>query len=182
MHDPTCDNLDAYLLQELEGDSLLSFRQHLTQCETCRESLQQQADLDRLLQLNADRLAAATRVTDLAERVESRIVRHRRRSRTIGIVTVLVPTVVCAILFWSRPENTNRSSPQQKSLVQTEAEQTPIENIPEESVLPSVRTEVQADPPQVQVSGDVVALEIESGDPTITIIQIYPTVRSKGSL
>ena len=74
-----CEHLDAYVGGWLPDEQTIAFEAHLADCAACREEIDQQRRIDRLLCEGTKRLEAVP--AELVDRIERQIaVRHRRRA------------------------------------------------------------------------------------------------------
>ena len=168
MNEQSCKQRDDYLLDELESDQRTEFEQHLSECDSCRAFVEAQSRIDQIL---TDAASFVKIPSSLSDRIESTVVTARRRQRMVLATWVAMPIVagLFALMYFS-------AEPHNAPNTQTEIVQKP------EQIEPKVEPQQDADsilvvpttpPVQVEVSGDVLAMQIESGDPNVTLIQIF---------
>jgi anti-sigma factor RsiW len=166
MNEKHCEQRDDYLLDELESDQRAQFEQHLSSCDSCRRFVEAQARINRILKEAANSVEVRVQ---LSAHIESKLVVARRRQRTKVATLVALPIVagLFAVIYFAIQQQ--HQPDRQEQIVQDfpPAEQEP--NTAVEQIVP----ESQSGPVEVEVSGDVLAMQIESGDPNVTLIQVF---------
>ncbi len=169
-----CDDLDGYLAGWLPEDERTRFEAHLADCPTCGLGLQQQRRIDRLLAGAA--ACAEPAPPALVDRIEGRIRSCRRRRaarRALGLSAAV--GVLLAIGLWSATRDRS-VPPEPDPLVERPAE--PEAEPPHAT--PPAPLVADAEPP-VRVSlanaSDGIVVPVETSNPHVSIVWIYPTVR-----
>jgi len=177
MNEEVCRQLDDYLLDGLPDGQRAGFEQHLRECETCRSIAEQQAMVDELLRSASRSLPVPA---GLPVRVRKRIDRVRRRRATLSAACV-AGAASCVLTFWYfvRDKAQQDDPVLPRMMAEEESEQPPrgrqeIETPPEEIVKQDPEPAVQ-----ISFSDNVLAVPVESGDPTITLIQVYPVAKTR---
>ncbi len=151
MKNHECEQLEAYLADELNDTTAADFLAHLEVCASCRAEADQQAWLDQLLH---DAGTITTAAPDVLWEVEDQISHARRKQRRMyGMSTLLAAaSLLLAVGLRRDPGPTpapkfeaNRQSPAAPVATFTGAE-------------------------------DVIVIQHESPYPNVTIVQVYPTV------
>jgi anti-sigma factor RsiW len=173
MNDDLCHQLDDYLLDELPDQQRERFAQHLRECETCRSISEQQAMIEEQLK-SASRAVPVP--SGLSSRARQHIERDRRRRVMLSAVCVAgVAGIVVSLWFLSGNIDRRTDPALRRTIVNETPEPTPAQedSLPEE-------TAAQDPEPAVQISfpDNVLAVPVESGDPTITLIQVYPVAKT----
>ncbi len=167
-----CEHLDDYLLKELPAQEERAFQDHLAGCEACRIAVEQNARIDRLLKVQAEAIPCPAGLMPQIRRDWQRQ-SHRQRAR---IGSLLAAGLVIGLLGWSilshlSPEKTPPNDP-------VAAESLPAPNsisplVPNES--PSEIADVKpASPVRVEFPDEILGLPIDTGEPDITLIQLFP--------
>jgi anti-sigma factor RsiW len=168
MNEELCKHRDDYLLDEWESDRRAEFEQHLSSCDSCRAYIESQARIDRMLRNASNSLEVPAH---LAARIETKLTVVRRRQRTFVAALVAMPVAAgLFVLFYFATQQHLQPDPQ-KQIVR---DSRPSEHQPERNaIVENERAEPETAPVEVEVSGDVIAMQIESGDPNVTLIQIF---------
>ncbi len=163
-----CQLLEEYLAGALDDHSQHNFEAHLAACQTCQSqiALQQSVEL-ALLKANA----AVDMPAGLVDRVERRV---RQASRTrrlaIGSLASAALLLVAGIVALGTYALGGGSSPEKQA---ARDRWRPLPNAP--------AGETTAEDRLVEVtfpaSQNIVANQIETTDPTVTILMVYPAVR-----
>ena len=174
MSAPDCDRLDDYLLDGLPEDEAAGFEAHLADCPACREELQQQRRIDRLLAAATGQLGPVP--ASLIDRIEEQYGRsHRRRVArwAWGLSAAAVAASALAVWLVMGAFGTgNQPQPmvQEHSAPAGDAEQAAPARV--ETPRPvSVARVTFADP------SEAILVPLESGKPNISIVWVYPTVK-----
>jgi len=172
---PDCNRLDDYLLGGLPDDEAAGFEAHLADCPVCREELQQQRRIDRLLAAATGQLEPVP--ASLTGRIEEQY--HRSRRRRVarwawGLSAAAVAASVLAVLLVMGAFGTGN---QLQPIVQEHS--APAGNAgqvdPRGHQPPGLDTvaSVTADDPSAAI---FVPLRTEK--PNISIVWVYPTVKA----
>jgi anti-sigma factor RsiW len=90
-----CDNLDAYLDDDLSGDEAARFLVHLDQCEECREAIEQQGWIDGLLHA-PERMQLESPPAALALSIRSSLNIRHRNSRLLACSLAAAAALIVA--------------------------------------------------------------------------------------
>ncbi len=166
-----CDQLDTYLFGDLPFATATRFEQHLTVCADCRKAVAQQHWIDGLLQ--SDVVASLEPVPASLTTPRTLDVRRRRQNARYVASLAVAATLLIAVFGWkfrmSREENA--ASPTNRQTARNE-----------ESLHDA--TQVLADVPagihqtQFVNSSDSIAVQIESDDENVSIVQLLPTTQT----
>lgn len=180
MTDDLCPLLDDYLLGELPDETRTRFEAHLAECETCRSKVEQQAAVDEAVKGAADSIAFPSGLT---VRVCDTIEQAQRRRRIAIAMCCAAGVAGIAFSIWSvvRPDDRSNDAVDQRQIVKDEIP-------PQKSIAPLPNPEPEApvqrapqETVQIEFSSDVVALRVESGDPDVTLYQVFPTVGARAA-
>jgi hypothetical protein len=167
-----CDNLDAYLADDLLPALRERFEGHLVVCETCRETVNQQGWIDALL-CSPERLELEPVPPVLMESVRDSIALHRRKARLVACGLAAAAVLLVAV-GWTATLNLQARIP----AVNEFAEVTVKESEP--SPNPTLHGRGTAEAPRATFVGgpDVLAVPVASRHPNVTIVRLYPTYKS----
>jgi Putative zinc-finger len=163
-----CENLDAFLADDLSPVDSNRFEVHLHVCDACREAINEQRWIDALLgspeRLELERMSPA-----LIGSVRDSILSRRRRARLIACGLAAAAVFVIAV-GWTTVLNRQARGPAVNQITKT--------TLPENQLSPnpSLKERGIAEPPgAVFVAGpDVLAVPIASRHPNVTIVRVYP--------
>ena len=93
MHEDTCDLLDDYLDQLLEGQSKENFEKHLLVCEQCADAFELQGELDSALRSYAESIDCPTKLE-----YQNYPLKRKDRSFEVQAVVAAIATIAAAIL------------------------------------------------------------------------------------
>lgn len=163
----SCHQLDEYLCGLLNEELAADFQEHLTQCSTCAEAVQADADLMSTLRLASHNLEMPP--AEL-QQVAFESVRHSPTVKPVSRAIVVALTACCLLLIAfglavmvPRPKGKVIDTGQV-----VETDDTSKTNTIKQS------TEQQPRSPSVSVASNHLAFEVESSDPNITIVMLYP--------
>jgi anti-sigma factor RsiW len=171
---PECNRLDDYLLGGLPDDEAAGFEAHLADCPACREELQQQRRIHRLLTAGARQLEPVP--ASLIGRIEAQYHRsHRRRVArwAWGLsAAALAASVLAVWLVMGAFGTGNQPQPivQEHPAPAGDAEQAAPPS--RQSPRPAAVARVTMDDPSAAI---LVPLRTEK--PNISIVWVYPTVK-----
>jgi len=163
MSEEHCRHLDDYFCRALEGDQRAEFAAHLAICPACRQRVAEFEQCNQLLQRAVMESQAVP--ADLGERIRHRIRQSaRRRMRTAAALASAAALLVAVVPF-----TISRHQPTGIRTAPVVAEPSPVPP--------------QADQhPRVQVvfppSADVIAVPMETSRPNVTIIWVYPAIKT----
>ena len=170
MNASPCQHLDDYILGELDDASCRRFESHLSRCSTCRAAIDLQQTIDAALVKCNLQVEVPSSLVDTTER-------HVRRStqrQIIGVASVAALLVMtCVIAVGSRmvrPNGSSRVAHQTGPIIQTNTDA-----VQPKRTVSEVERYVEVSFPANQ---DIIAAEFETDDPTVTIVMVYPTIRS----
>jgi anti-sigma factor RsiW len=174
MTDPRCDRLDEYLCGWLSPSEAAEFETHLAHCPACQSELAVQKQIDRLLgEANAQVKPVPTVLAGRIER-DVRTMRRRRIGWACAVTAAAASFLALGIWeFGGGLLSIDATRP---------ASQPPI--IADRAIEPSVSLVTAG--PQAAVAARVtladpsaaIALPIESHSPNVTLVRIYPTIRT----
>jgi anti-sigma factor RsiW len=155
-----CDKLDAYLLKELPPDDTAQFAAHLSHCCECRDAVEEQWWIDRLL-----RAGLASKVESPAEHIlrslRARIGKQRQRIGALvcGLVAAAMAFVAVGWTTLQRQQTEN-----------------PLAGEHSTNAVSVVDDAAQPSPEARFVGGtDVIAIPVASRHSDVTVVRIYPT-------
>ncbi|MHC4180210.1 MAG: anti-sigma factor family protein, partial [Planctomycetota bacterium] len=166
-----CERLDDYLLGGLLEDERAAFEAHLSGCPACREELQQQEHIDRLLAQGAERLEPVP--SSLIARIDEEFRRsnHRRNHRRVvrwawGLSTAVL--LLLGLTVWLAmgvlDTNNDRRPTVQEDIVQQRPEPS---GDPEQPDLPPHETRRTAPVASVSFAdpSDVIQVHVDTKTP-----------------
>jgi hypothetical protein len=162
----TCEQRDGFLGKWLTEDERTAFEAHVANCPDCRQFVREQGRLDDLL---ARANAALVPVpAPLMDQIDHRL-RQVRRRRVAAWVSGLAAAalLVCAVGAWLLPQREKEDEPVRHPL----------------AVLPAPPREATRDPRSLvevtfQPPSDVIAIPQKTDNPLVTIIWVYPTIKT----
>jgi anti-sigma factor RsiW len=164
-----CDNLDAYLANDLPAGAATHFVQHLNECSACHEAVAQQRWIDNLLHSNEfasiEPLPAGLRETLRRSNTKSRQTTH-----LIACGLAAAATIAIVAVGWTLKLNRQAAVFRASTATQTTAQVNPLN--PNSSNSASRRATFVS-------NGDTIAVPLESGDDEVTIVQLYPTTETE---
>ena len=167
-----CEDLDAFLADDLPPNAAKRFAAHLAQCAACREATEQQRWIDGLLK-SPLREELESPPAAVASAVRASIVRRHRRVRVIaGGVAAAAAILLAAgwIALWKQPDH--RVAKQSAVALRDAAEPSPG---------PSRRGTGAVEPPRATFVGDsdLIVVPVASRVPSVTIVRVYPTYQAE---
>jgi anti-sigma factor RsiW len=172
-----CENLDAYLADELSPEDTSQFVEHLNACDECRHVADEQHWIDGLLRSDlCTSLEAAP--TSLAESLrDAAVVRHRRRVYLVAGSFATVAAMVVIAIGWTVLFNrqTERIAPNVNAAHDANL-------TAETGIMPAIAQD-SVRPKAVFVgTGEAIAVPLESSDENVTVVQLYPTTDTERRL
>ncbi len=170
MTDRLCERLDDYLLNELPKDDRDFFAEHLTGCETCRGAVQQQRRIDDLLKAGTEAIPCPP---GFSERIHAQIDTRKRPRSAAG--SLALAALAIGLLGWllifanpgldkSDEDHANNNDPKERQRISKPAPPPQAAELAKQ----------KAPPVRVEFPPDVLPLTIDSGEPDITLIQVFP--------
>jgi hypothetical protein len=161
MNRSDCENLDAFLTDDLSPGEMSRFTAHLHECESCRDAIDQQRWIDGLLRSPLAAEPESPPATILT-RVASRAARRRRQTQFAACGLAAAAALAVAI-GWTVKLNRQASGP--TAVVVNDVAEI---HAPKPSI---------TEPPRATFVGgsDVLVVPVESRHPNVTIVRIYPT-------
>jgi len=184
-----CENLDAFLADELPAESVGLFVAHLAECDGCRDAVDQQRWIDCLLrsplrqELEAPPAAAAVAV-------RASIVQRRRRVRLVASGLAAAAAIVVAVGWAALWDASFGGEVEQHTLaVRHDSEPSPGPSLEgrgierEPSLGPSLPGRGIEPPRATFVGGpDVLVVPVKSSHPNVTVVRVYPTYQPSYSI
>lgn len=166
MKTTACEQRDGYLGKWLSDEEGVEFEAHLALCSDCRQFLQEQRRLDDLLaQANATLLPLPASLTDT---IGQRLRQARRRRVTAWATGLAAASIfVCVLAAWFRSPVAPKEEPVRSPVVALPT--------PQPEPMPDPRSLVHVTFPP---TSDVIAVPQETDDPSVTIIWVYPTIKT----
>jgi hypothetical protein len=162
-----CRNRDGYLGRWLAADEQAEFKAHLATCADCRRFIQEQQRLDRLLARANTALLPVP--AGLIDQLEHRLrLARRRRFVTWAAEFAAAGLLICALWGWLLPHRVSEEEPLQPPVVVRPARR---QSEPTRDPRSLVRVTFQA-------PSDVIAVPHETDNPSVTIIWVYPTIKT----
>jgi hypothetical protein len=154
-----CDLIDDYLGRSLNDLERPDFMAHLSGCATCRQFVQEYERLDDTLARAL--VQSAPLPSGLIDRIEEHLHREqrRRRFRTVCLAAAAA-LLLCVLPAWRVAERWMRKPGQETPI----AELRPV--LPDRAMAPVAVTFPRPD--------EVIARRLESKNPDVTIIWVYP--------
>jgi anti-sigma factor RsiW len=171
---PECNRLDEYLLDGLPGDEAAEFEAHLADCPACREELQQQRRIDRLLAQGTGQLGRVP--ASLIGRIEEQYGRsHRRRVArwACGLSAAAVAASVLAVWLVMGAFGTgNQPQPMVQEHPKPAGEAKGTDRAGSETPRTASVARVTFDDPS-----EAILVPLQTEKPNISIVWVYPTVK-----
>jgi hypothetical protein len=167
-----CDNLDAYLAEDLPPDAATQFSLHLTQCEVCQEAVEEQQWIDGLLRskLGTDlEIAPAKLLYPLRTAISRRRVRLKVAACGLAAATLCIVAIGWTTLLNRQPND---------SVIEM-ANPIASQNKKPHSEFVDATPEVTPTPRATFVGGpDMIVIPVDSPHPDVTIVRVYTTYQS----
>ena len=178
-----CSPLDEYLAGDLVGPPREAFERHLSDCPRCRDEAESYARLAELLQ-TADRQLVRCPPA-LSTRTHDALLRRQLRRR-ITVATAVVLLAAIGGVAWmangkfgpAHPENRQQMADRNDEHVPdlAPASDGQIGAVESPRPFPPQSAGEQAAAVHVEFGGDVIGVPIETDDPAVTILWVYPTL------
>jgi anti-sigma factor RsiW len=169
-----CDRLDDYLLGGLSGGETTAFETHLAGCPACRDELQWQWEIDRLLAQGTRQFEPVP--VSLVDRIQQQYGRYRRR-RVVrlawcGSAAALATAVLIVWLAAGRFGAGDPPQPMVQQHPESSGDQEPVQPpTPESARTLSVARVRLSDP------SDAILVPLRTQEPNVSIVWVYPTVK-----
>jgi hypothetical protein len=167
-----CENLDAFLANDLSPGDSDGFEAHLLVCDTCLVAVNEQRWIDGLLRSPA-RIELEPLPATLQEAVCNSILTRRRHARLVACglaaATVLVVAVGWTVVL-NRQSRVPDASQIAKGAVRDE-ERSSSPTLKERGMEKAPRATFVAGP-------DVLAVPVASRHPNVTIVRVYTTYQA----
>ena len=158
--DSNCNNLDAYLSDDLSAECRAIFESHLESCATCRDALDQQQWIDDLLR-SPERLEIEQPSATVLDPVRSTIVRRERQTLRTAYTLAAAAVLLIGIGWIVLDRQTAQPhTPATQEVVATKAHFSPTATTPEATFVAST---------------DAIVVPMESSSTDVTVVQVYPT-------
>lgn len=170
---PECDRLDDYLLDGLSEEEASAFEAHVSGCSACRDELEHQRRIDRLLAQGTGRFEAVPR--RLIDRIEGRVRRSaRRRAVRMACGLSVAALAISALAVWLTVGGLGTGNNRQP-VVHEGAEPGDEGNQVDPSGGPTPRPQPVASISIADPSAAIL-VPVETKQPNVSIVWIYPTV------
>jgi anti-sigma factor RsiW len=163
----TCNNLDAYLADDLPGCERAAFESHLDLCPACRDAADEQQWIDGLLQSPA-RLQLERPPASILDSFQLSVAQRRRRvlQAACGLAAAAVLLIAIGV---SLKDNQEAAQPVDR-VANTSASVEPTKAPTAQAPAATTR------PPATFIStSEAIAVPVESSSSDVTIVQVYPT-------
>jgi hypothetical protein len=171
MHRCECENLDAFLAEDLPANSAKCFEAHLDECASCRDAVDEQRWIDGLLQ-SPLRLEIESPGAALVELIDRHTSPRRRQTRLIAYGLAAAAALVIALGWIARlnRQSLGPAAPNNPAVALNRAEGEPSPD-------PSLSGRgISGAPSATFVGGpDVLVVPVASRHPNVTIVRVYPT-------
>jgi hypothetical protein len=178
-----CSQLDEYLAGDLAGPPREAFERHLCGCPHCREEAESYARLAEVLQIGDRQLVhCPPRLSTLTRDALWR--RQFRRRITAAAAIVLLAAIIGAA--WLANGRSGPAQPENRQRIADRSdEDVPVPALESDGQIAGVEAPrpFAADSPgerletvRVEFGDDVIGVPVETGDPSITILWVYPTL------
>jgi anti-sigma factor RsiW len=157
-----CDNLDAFLSEELGADAAARFEAHLSACDACRDAIDEQRWIDGLLRTSG-KLQTEGVPDTVIQSFRTSIIRRRRRAKLVACSVAAAAAIIIAA-GWTAMTNRQASGPAGSEVATADV---PIHI---DSIHPARATFVGG--------ADMIVVPVESRHSDVTIVRVYPTYQS----
>ena len=170
----TCEQLDAYLLGDLDSKARAEFERHLSLCDSCRLGAREQTRIDGLIKAATEAIGCPAGLTARISLKRNRRIKRRRAQ----LVSLIAASLAVGLLGWTLLFPRDAEKPFSEPDLAHEPPIRPLKDpIPDADGNP--KEIAGKEPPAVRIEfpDDVLSLPIETGDPDITLIQLFPVSR-----
>ncbi len=174
---PECENLDAYLADELSPEAASQFVRHLDTCDECRHAMDEQRWIDGMLRSDVGTSIERAPASLVESLREAAIVQRRRNSHLVACGLAAVAAAIVIAVGWTFMFNRQTERSAASVTAVQGAGQTAETGVRSTAAPDSVR------PKAVFVgTGEAIAVPIESSDDNVTVVQLYPTTDTERRL
>jgi anti-sigma factor RsiW len=161
-----CEQLDAYLLDDLADSDAARFKQHLGACAACREAVEQQRWIDDLLQsqVRAELERTPRAIVDSVQKVAAR---HDRRRRVLTYALATAAALLIAV-GWLAHRRSAATPPMQSATQEIAV-----------ADAPRVPTNESKPEGTFVATTDAIVVPVDSSSDDVTIVQVYQTTESE---
>jgi anti-sigma factor RsiW len=163
----TCNNLDAYLADDLPGSERAAFESHLDVCPACHDAVDEQQWIEDLLQSPA-RLQFEWPPALVLDSLRASVTRRRRRvvQAACGLAAAAVLLIAVGLSLNGNHETAQPVDRVTNTIASVEPTQVP-------TAQESATTTRQ--PATFVSTSEAIAVPVESSSSDVTIVQVYPT-------
>jgi anti-sigma factor RsiW len=160
----SCDNLDAYWDGGLTSAERAVFESHLETCSACRDALDEQRWIDDQLR-SPGRIQLEQSPTLLVASIRKSLTQQRRKRlrAACGLAAAAVLLIAAGWLKLNR-EATGPITERANSVAAVEAVHSPPRPRPQATF---------------ESTTDAIVIPLESPDPDVTVVQVYPTTATE---
>lgn len=157
-----CENLDAYLADDLLVDAAAAFEEHLECCDECRDAVAEQGWIEALLR-SPERLEVEAAPRHLVETTKLQVAGGARQRRRWAAGAFAAAASVVIALGWIaiQPRSSDNDADDRAA--------TPTASKPAPEAVPPTSTFI--------ADANAIAIPMVSKHPNITIVRVYPTLR-----
>jgi len=171
-----CEQLDDFLADELGEHRRTAFETHLLTCTECRRAVEDNDRVNRLLTDASEQLEAHS--ATLVDRIEQRIGAARLRRR-FGIGLTIAASLVGLLAWLSLSARRDADQIAGENDVPKPIEQhDPHRDIPQDEDNQQQRSPHELVTVRFDPASNVLAVPVESGNPNVTILRVYPTLKA----
>jgi hypothetical protein len=156
-----CDELEDFLFGMLSATDVARFEQHCNVCEACRNGVQAERRMKALVAEASDIQAGASGECRLTadRKTEAGVAATAGRGR---LSVAMAMSVLAACLLFCFVDGSDQSGSD------TDHTSVAVQNPGDSEFGDRVRL------PRIRVAEDVLGLELESGDPNVVVMMLYP--------
>ncbi|HUG89508.1 MAG TPA: zf-HC2 domain-containing protein [Planctomycetaceae bacterium] len=184
-HRELCDRLDEFLAGDLVGTPCDEFECHLADCPRCRDEADSYSRIVELLR-TADREPGDCPPL-LPARVQEAVSRRRSRRRTMAAAAAIVLVAIGGFAWMAGGRFGPVAHPDDPESTASGGKRDPgpaaAPGFPEGIAVVEAPPSARPEPPgqrtaavTVEFSDDVIGVPIETDDPSVTILWVYPTL------
>jgi anti-sigma factor RsiW len=169
-----CDNLDAFLLDDLRAEAAARFTSHLHECDECRESVDRQRWIDGALKSS---LGAALERAPIAlnDSLRTSPSSRRQHARLIACGLATLAAAIAVAVGWTAKLNRQAEHGPQPGTNSIAKQEGDVPDI----VTPAIVNDAKRPHATFVSSQDAIAVPIESAEEDVTIVRLYPTTETE---